>query len=282
VATDKRERQKAGHEARVAYERAQRARADRRRRVTLVVALVVTASIVLGSVALFAGRDDTDGTASSSTTSTSLATSLVPPPPGPGASITGETPCPPADGSAERTTSFAGPPPMCIDPAVSYTARFTTSAGTIDVALDAAEMPETVNNFVVLARYGYYDGTAIFRADASIDILQGGAPVTNGNTDPGPGYTITDEGGPFTYEPGQLVMARTSEPNSSGAQFFFTTGPNASALDAQGTYLAFGTTDTAGLGLLQQALASAVSDPAAGYATPSPALVVESVEILEG
>ena len=265
----------------MAYERAQQARADRRRRITVLVALVVVAAVVLGSVALLAGRDDTDETATSSTTTTA-AGSLVPAPPGPGASITGETPCPPADGSAERTTSFATAPPLCIDPAATYTARFTTSAGTIDVALDASTVPQTVNNFVVLSRYGYYDGTAIFRADASIDILQGGAPLTNDNSDPGPGYTIPDEGGPYTYVPGQLVMARTSAPNSAGAQYFFTTGPNASNLDTQGTYVVMGTTDAAGLELLQQALASATPDPTAGYSTPQPPLVVQSIEIIEG
>jgi cyclophilin family peptidyl-prolyl cis-trans isomerase len=281
VATDKRQRQKAGHEARVAYERAQRARADRRRRITVLVALVVVAALVLGSAALLAGRDDADDTAAS-TTSTTAGGSMVPAPPGPGATITGETPCPPADGTAERTTTFAAPPPMCIDPTAGYTARFTTSAGTIDVSLDASSVPTTVNNFVVLSRYGYYDDTAIFRADASIDILQGGAPLTNDNSDPGPGYTIPDEGGPFTYVPGRLVMARTGAPNSAGAQWFFTTGPNASNLDAQGTYVVFGTTEEAGLELLRQALASAAPDPSAGYATPQPALVVESVEIIEG
>jgi len=281
VATDKRQRQKEGREARVAYERAQRARADRRRRISVLVALVVVAAVVLGSAALLAGRDDSNDTAAT-TTSTTAAASLVPAPPGPGASITGETPCPPADGSAERTTSFENPPPMCIDPAATYTARITTSAGTVDVELDTASMPNTVNNFVVLSRYGYYDETAIFRADASIDILQGGAPITNDNSDSGPGYTIADEGGPFTYVPGQLVMARTSAPNSAGAQFFFTTGPNASNLDTQGTYAVFGTTDAAGLDILQQALASAVPDASAGYSTPQPPVVIQSIEIIEG
>ena len=81
-----------------------------------------------------------------------------------------------------------------------------------------------VNNFVVLARYHYYDGSAVFRADRSIEILQGGAPTTNTASDPGPGYTIADECGPFTYVAGQLVMARTAQPDSAGAQFFFTAG----------------------------------------------------------
>jgi cyclophilin family peptidyl-prolyl cis-trans isomerase len=216
------------------------------------------------------------------TTTTTAATPVsVPPAPGPGASIAGPTPCPAADGSSPRTTSFAEPPPTCIDPAKTYTATFDTTAGTITVELDAARMPSTTNNFVVLARYHYYDGTAIFRTDPSIDILQGGSPTTNSASDPGPGYTIPDEGGPFTYTEGQLVMARTQEPNSSGAQFFMTAGPKVSTLDAQGTYLVFGRITT-GLDVVQKILASHVADPTSGLGgAPNPPVIVNTVTITE-
>lgn len=223
-----------------------------------------------------------DVTPPGETTTTTTATPVsVPPAPGPGASITGPTPCPAADGSSPRTTSFAEPPPTCIDPAKAYTATFDTTAGTVTVELDAAGMPSTTNNFVVLARYHYYDGTAIFRTDPSIDILQGGSPTTNSASDPGPGYTIPDEGGPFTYTEGQLVMARTQEPNSSGAQFFMTGGPKVSSLDAQGTYLVFGRI-TAGLDVVQKILASHVADPTSGLGgAPNPPVVVNTVTITE-
>lgn len=218
----------------------------------------------------------------------------VVPPPGPGATIDGETPCPPADGTAERTTSFAAAPPMCIDPATPYTAVFTTNKGVVRVELDGAAMPSTTNSFVVLARYGYYDDTAIFRTDTSIDILQGGAPTTNSPSDPGPGYTIPDEGGefdftsdpngrgPFTYQPGQLVMARSQGPDASGAQFFFTAGPNSANLDQYGTYLVFGEV-TEGLDVLQQILALHVPDPTGQMpgGGPSEPVVIESVTIEE-
>jgi cyclophilin family peptidyl-prolyl cis-trans isomerase len=202
-----------------------------------------------------------------------------PAPPGPGEALTGPTPCPEPDGSSLRTTEFAEPPPSCIDPTKTYTATFDTSAGPVRVRLDAERMPETTNNFVVLARYHYYDGTAIFRSDPSIDILQGGAPTTNSASDPGPGYTIEDEGGPFTYEPGQLVMARTAQPNSSGAQFFLTTGPNVSALDAQGTYLLFGEV-LEGLDVLQAIMATHQPGGELG-GSPDPPVIVASVTIEE-
>ena len=66
--------------------------------------------------------------------------------------------CPAPDGSSPRQTSFSGTPPMCIDPSKSYTATMETSIGTMVIYLDAAGAPNTVNNFVFLARYHYYDG----------------------------------------------------------------------------------------------------------------------------
>jgi cyclophilin family peptidyl-prolyl cis-trans isomerase len=93
-----------------------------------------------------------------------------------------------------------------------------------------------VNNFVVLSRYRYYDGSYIFRTDPSIDIIQGGG-ATNSDD---PGYSIKDEGNGFTYEEGDLVMARTGAPDSAGGQFFFVTGEKAALLNSQGTYVVFG------------------------------------------
>ncbi|MCU0309856.1 MAG: peptidylprolyl isomerase [Acidimicrobiales bacterium] len=283
MGTAKRERQKAGHQARLSAEAAARTRAERRRRLTITIALAAFVVAVVAVLTLV-NRDDSSNETASTTTSTTAATdALVPPAPGPGASITGATPCPATDGSAERTTSFAEPPPMCIDPARTYTATFTTSVGTITATLDTTTTPETTNNFVVLARYKFYDGSAIFRADQSIEIVQGGAPTTNSPSDPGPGYTIPDEGGPFTYRPGQLVMARTSQPNSAGAQFFLTGGPAVSSLDAQGTYVVFGTTDEAGTALVTAMLATAVENPNGGGlgGVPDPPVVIESVTISE-
>lgn len=219
------------------------------------------------------------------------------PAPGPGASITGETPCPPAEG-AERTTSFEQAPPMCLEEGKQHTATFETNQGTVVVALDTERTPSTANNFAVLARYGYYDDTAIFRTDTSIDILQGGSPTTNSASDPGPGYTIEDEGGefdfseaagpngtgPFTYTEGQLVMARSSGPDAAGAQFFLTAGPNVANLDAYGTYVVFGQV-TEGLDVVQRILGLHADCPA-GDSTcigggPSEPVVIEKVTIAE-
>ncbi|MEY3266397.1 MAG: hypothetical protein RJA15_843, partial [Actinomycetota bacterium] len=80
-----------------------------------------------------------------------------------------------------------------------------TSEGTVVVALDMKNTPNTVNNFVTLSRYKYYDTSYIFRTDVSLDIIQGGG-ATNSDS---PGYTIKDEGTGFAYKAGDLVMARS-------------------------------------------------------------------------
>ena len=204
------------------------------------------------------------------------------------ADLTDALSCPAEDGSSPRTITFAEPHPMCIDTSMSYVAVFDTSEGEIRVTLNTAETPITANNFVTLARWGYYDGTTIFRSDPSIDIIQGGAPRTESPSDPGPGYTISDEPqfeetsagivGPYRYVPGQLVMARTALPNSSSAQYFFTTGENAARLDGQGVYVVFGETDEAGLGVLQSIIGLHEPGGALGGA-PSRTVTVNSVTI---
>ena len=201
--------------------------------------------------------------------------------------------CPPADRSGATVLEFERPPPWCINPSNEYTAIFDTTEGEVRVHLDLDRTPNTVNNFVVLANYGYYDNTLLFRLDPTIAIIQGGSPHTQDWSDPGPGYTIPDEGGlflpltndtvqgPFTYKPGQLVMARSSGLNSSGAQFFFTTGPEAAALDAQGSYIVFGKADDASLNTLQEIMGLYRIDPNSQYGgDPSREVIVRSVTII--
>jgi cyclophilin family peptidyl-prolyl cis-trans isomerase len=270
MGTDKRERQKAGRQARIEAARIAQEKADQRAKIIRVVVSVLIVVAVIGGVAFLqrnrsenvASGDDPASTTTGAPTSTpATGGPAVVPPPAPGKTIAGDTPCPAADGSSERTTKFEKAPPMCIDANKTYKATFDTNKGVVKVTLDAKKMPNTTNNLVVLSRYKYYDGTALFRVDPSIDIIQGGAPGTNSASDPGPGYTIKDEGGKFTYKEGQLVMARTQAPDSSGAQFFLTTGPKVSGLDGQGTYLNFGEV-TEGLDVLKAILGSGVPFPA--------------------
>ncbi|WP_420639391.1 peptidylprolyl isomerase [Candidatus Poriferisocius sp.] len=190
--------------------------------------------------------------------------------------------CPPADGSGPTVLNFDGPQPMCLDASKQYTAVFDTTAGVMRIALDTANTPITANNFAVLARYHYYDNTVLFRTDPGIGIIQGGSPHTNSPSDPGPGYTIVDEGSGFTYEPGQIVMARTAQPDSAGAQFFFAVNENTALLNNQGTYVVFGQMDEESLAVAEAILASHVDQPNNPLGgAPDPQVIVNSVVIEE-
>ena len=112
--------------------------------------------------------------------------------------------------------SYPAPPQMAIDPAHSYTASIDTSAGTMTAELFASEAPKTVNNFVFLARDGFYDGV-IFHRVISGFMIQGGDPTGTGRG--GPGYRFDDEPVTRKYSRGIMAMANAG-PNTNGSQFF--------------------------------------------------------------
>ncbi len=109
---------------------------------------------------------------------------------------------------------------MAIDTAKNYTATFKTNAGDIQVQLFAADAPKTVNNFVFLARDGFYDGVSFHRVIADF-MIQGGDPTGTGSG--GPGYKFADEfaGNPHRHQIGTLSMANAG-PGTNGSQFFIT------------------------------------------------------------
>lgn len=110
-------------------------------------------------------------------------------------------------------------PEMEIDENAQYTAKLKTSMGTIEVALTAKDTPLTVNNFVVLAQRGFYDGTVFHRVIKDF-MIQGGDPDGNGTG--GPGYMFEDEFTPEEFDgPGVLAMANRG-PDTNGSQFFIT------------------------------------------------------------
>lgn len=125
---------------------------------------------------------------------------------------------------ALRNAVYDGPPPMAIDTATSYEAVLTTSAGVIRIELFADQAPETVNNFVSLARDGYYDATVFHRVIDGF-MAQAGDPTGTGSG--GPGYTFADEQSGLTPvdRRGLLGMANSPQPDSNGSQFFITFAP---------------------------------------------------------
>jgi len=116
--------------------------------------------------------------------------------------------------------SYTAPPAMTIDPKKQFTATFETSKGTIVADLFAKDAPNTVNNFVFLARDKFYDGTKFHRVIENF-MVQGGDPEGTGRG--GPGYRFGDEtkGNPNKHRVGSLSMANAG-PNTNGSQFFIT------------------------------------------------------------
>jgi peptidyl-prolyl cis-trans isomerase B (cyclophilin B) len=116
--------------------------------------------------------------------------------------------------------SYSAPPPVTIDTNRSYTATFHTDRGDIECDLFAKDAPQTVNNFVFLAREGFYDGTTFHRVIANF-MIQGGDPTGTGRG--GPGYRFADElkGNPNKHGKGALSMANAG-PDTNGSQFFIT------------------------------------------------------------
>ncbi|MFM8390038.1 MAG: peptidylprolyl isomerase, partial [Actinomycetota bacterium] len=201
MGTEKRERQKQNRQQRLSELAVQQKRAKVKKRglqfgigiPAVILALFLIVNVFAGDdsgpsddaikeeiQALLGATTLPESATDDATASTVPATTL------PGKAVSGDTACPKADGTEERVTKFEKAPPMCIDATKTYTAVFDTSEGEIEVLLDTAKTPKTVNNFIVLARYKYDDGTTIFRTDPSSDSIQGGGLT---NTDD-PGYTI--------------------------------------------------------------------------------------------
>lgn len=119
---------------------------------------------------------------------------------------------------------YSAPPQMGIDPNKRYEAIFHTDKGDFTVQLLAKEAPVTVNNFVFLAREGFYNGTTFHRVIKGF-MAQGGDPTATGTG--GPGYKFNDERGALALKhdsAGILSMANAG-PNTNGSQFFITFGP---------------------------------------------------------
>lgn len=121
------------------------------------------------------------------------------------------------------TKSWKNPPEMNIDPKKEYSAELNTDVGKINIKLFADKTPITVNNFVFLAKEGYYNDT-IFHRVINDFMAQGGDPTGTGMG--GPGYKFSDEFHPSLKhdKPGILSMANAG-PNTNGSQFFITHVP---------------------------------------------------------
>jgi len=184
-----------------------------------------------------------------------------------------------ADDSSSRTESNselndtrpAGSPELVIDPDAQYTAVLDTTEGEITLALDPKVALWDVNNFVSLARDGFYDGLSFHRASSDF-VIQGGDPQGNGSG--GPGYEFAGE---VPAEPGYAIgtvaYANANDPGKVGSQFFIVTGSGGERLPAD--YALLGNV-TEGLDVAQKIEGYA---PATGDGPPTTAVTINKVTI---
>ena len=139
------------------------------------------------------------------------------------------TACPAADGSDGPLNQFDEPPPICIDAETMYAAAFDTNMGAFTMVLDPTLDLDSVNNFVVLARWGAFDGTLFHRIISDFVIQGGDVQLDFGRG--GPGYQFTGAFPPEEwYRIGSVAMANRRNPATNGSQFFVITGPDGAGL----------------------------------------------------
>jgi cyclophilin family peptidyl-prolyl cis-trans isomerase len=292
VGTAKRERQKANRQARL-EQLAKEARQQKTRKRGLTIAVVVIGGVLLlFGLAWLLGDDEDDTAAVATTVATVPATTVAPVdtsdipattevPATTAAPTTteapefvyGDQPCA-EENSVPEGFLYEGAPQLCIDPAKAYTAEVTTNFGAFTIELNTEGAPGNVNNFVNLARSGYYDGSGCHRIIADF-VVQCGRP---GELEEAPGYNVADELPTEPYEIGMVAMANTGAPNTGGGQWFVITGENGASLPQQYTVLG---TVTDGLDSSVRALAN-LADPTANNGVPPLSeVVIESVTITE-
>jgi cyclophilin family peptidyl-prolyl cis-trans isomerase len=236
---NRRQREVARQRSRAAAEARQ---AATRRRQRLIAGAVVGVVVVSIFGAFIGSRSTSTRSPATSTTSLPTATTAaralpdggVAPVAAPmGDTLTGATPCPADDGSSARTTLFAGEPPTCIDPAFFYVATIRTTKGDLSVQLNPRRAPRTVNDFVVLARYHFYDGQPVTSVQSRASFTLGIA-FSGTDADRTPGFDIPSEVPPEgqVFAPGMLAMVPVEgSPAMSRGQLLVATFEDAAGID---------------------------------------------------
>ena len=170
--------------------------------------------------------------------------------------------------------TYSAPPAMSLDDSKAYTATIKTNHGDINVELFSADVPVTVNNFVFLAREGFYKDGQFHRVIKDF-MIQGGCPTGDGTG--GPGYRFQDEPVTRSYVKGILAMANAG-PNTNGSQFFIVHGAD---VGLPPNYTIFGNV-TGGMDVVDNIATSPVTTGRSGEpSTPTTALQINDIEIQE-
>ena len=272
-----------------ATKRQQRTRGARN--IGIILALILVVALGLSFLGGKGDEDDVSTDTSSTTSTTAAGDGIEVAYPGVGASVKGDTPCPKADGSSERTTSFEKAPPTCIKEGTTYKATFVTSEGTFVVELDQAKAPIAVNNFVVLAEYHYFDGVPFHRIVPGF-VDQAGTPVDQADPliETNPGYTIPDELPDVTglaspadaYPDGTLAMANRG-PDTGSSQFFVVVNGGGAQFASNPNYTVFGhVAEGLDVATAINAFGSASTGPEDPGGVPTKPITITSVTISEG
>lgn len=169
--------------------------------------------------------------------------------------------------------TYPQPPALTIDVKKNYSATLETSKGAITVELFANEVPNTVNNFVFLAKAGFYNGTTFHRIVKDF-MIQGGDPKGDGTG--GPGYRFADEKITRDYKRGIIAMAN-SGPNTNGSQFFIMHKDS----DLPKNYVIFGQV-TRGIEVVDKiAQTPTVEGPGGEQSKPTEKIIIEKMSITE-
>jgi len=162
----------------------------------------------------------------------------------------------------------------------TFIATVTTNCGVITMELDGAKAPQTVASFLGLAKSGYWADSPCHRLTTSgIFVLQCGDPTGTGGGNPGYGFGVENAPADFTFAPGTLAMARTTDPNSNGGQFFIVYRSTV-LQDATG-YSIFGKI-TSGMDIVDKiAAAGATSPDAGGNTAPVQPISILTVDVTE-
>lgn len=271
MGTAKRERKKANRQLRLEQlEKQRRQQKVKRRGLQLGVGIPLLVGILV-LIVWAVTVDDKDSTSDGGATDTTEVVDMAPT----DDSTVPETtiaplPCPKDDGSSVHEGEFPAAPGLCIDPTKVYVATVTTNKGEFTMELDPGIAPNTVNNFVYLANYHYFDGTKCHRIIPGF-VVQCGDPTGTGSG--GPGYSFADElPTAGSYKLGSLAMAN-SGPDTNASQFFIIAGPSGAALDP--IYSLFGQV-TAGFDTTVKAMEAEGTE---GAGTPKSDVIIEKVVV---
>ncbi len=242
------------------------AKAARVRRNQQVAGAVVAVLVVVGGVVLLSRLtgDTTAPTGASATASGTATTS-------PSASASA------APSSTASPKTYKTPPPKTLAQGAVWAANLTTSAGDITLQLDGTKAPQTVSSFLFLSREKFYAGSKCHRLTTQgIYVLQCGDPTGTGSGGPGYQYGIENAPADGKYPAGTVAMARTSDPNSNGSQFFLVYQDSSLPTDGGG-YSIFGKV-TKGLDVLKRVAAAGTAD-GGGDGAPKEPVVIKSITV---